>query len=69
MRAHVWVFDHSYSAITNENGAFVMPRVPAGTELRIMAWHEGVGRIFGKDGKPANFKADENSLNFSIKKP
>ena len=69
MLAHVWVFDHPYAAVTNDDGVFVMPRVPAGTDVRVMAWHEGVGRIFGKEGKAANFKAGANALDFSVKKP
>lgn len=40
--AFVYVFDHPYAAITDENGKFVIRGVPPGT-YTIEAWHEALG--------------------------
>ncbi|MSQ95737.1 MAG: hypothetical protein EXR98_14445 [Gemmataceae bacterium] len=59
MHAYVWVFDHPYYAITKADGTFTIPRVPVGMEVQVVAWHEGVGWVFGgKNGK--------NVLDFEI---
>ena len=42
MLAYVHVFDHPYFAVTDENGAFVIPNLPAGTYI-LKAWHENGG--------------------------
>ena len=45
---HVWmlgfihVFDHPYFAVTNEQGAFSIPDLPAGNYV-LKAWHEDGG--------------------------
>ena len=41
MNAYVFVADHPYVTMTNDNGEFVIENVPAGT-YRIKSWHEGV---------------------------
>jgi hypothetical protein len=64
--AYVWVFDHPYFAITNADGAFTIPRVPAGLEVQVMAWHESQGWLFTKDGKTMTLKAGKNTLDFEI---
>jgi hypothetical protein len=52
MSARIFVFDHPYYCLTNEKGEFDLPYVPAGTELTLMAWHEGVGYVLlKKDGE------------------
>ncbi|RMD81945.1 MAG: hypothetical protein D6820_04435 [Lentisphaerae bacterium] len=44
MRAHLWVFAHPYFAVTDGQGRFQIPDVPAGSyELAI--WHETLGTI------------------------
>jgi hypothetical protein len=43
MRAFVWAFEHPYAAVTDEEGDYVIPHVPAGVPLRVQAWHEEVG--------------------------
>jgi len=70
MSARVFVFDHPYYAITDDQGNFEIPRVPAGVEVAVMSWHEGVGYVEGgKEGKKITFKAGENKLNLTITPP
>lgn len=66
MRAFVFVFDHPNFAITKSDGTFTIPRVPAGMEVQIMAWHEEVGWLFGKDGKTMTLKEGKNTLEFEM---
>jgi plastocyanin len=46
MRAYVGVLDHPFFAVTDDEGRFVIPAMPAGV-YEIEAWHEvlGTGRI------------------------
>lgn len=41
MSAYIFVADHPYVTVTNDNGEFVIDHVPVGT-YRIKMWHEGV---------------------------
>ncbi len=41
VRAYVAVFDHPYFAITDEQGAFSIAQLPAGT-YTVKVWHEGM---------------------------
>ena len=66
MRAYAWVFDHPYFAITKEDGTFTIPRVPAGVEVHVMAWHESQGWLFTKNGKAMTLKSGKNTLDFEI---
>jgi hypothetical protein len=40
MDAWVWVFDHPYAAVTKADGTYEIKNVPAGSKVRIVAWHE-----------------------------
>jgi Polysaccharide lyase family 4, domain II len=42
MLAYIHVFDHPYFAVTDEQGLFTIPNLPAGTYV-LKAWHEDVG--------------------------
>jgi hypothetical protein len=42
MRAFVWVTDTGFAAVTDTNGRFRLPRVPAG-RYRLRVWHEVLG--------------------------
>ena len=42
MRAYVGVFDHPYFAVTDADGSFSLPDIPAGDYI-IEAWHERFG--------------------------
>jgi plastocyanin len=41
MSAYIFVANHPYVALTNDNGEFVIEGVPVGT-YRLKMWHEGV---------------------------
>jgi len=64
-KAYVFVFDHPYFAITNADGEFSIPRVPAGMQLKVMAWHEEVGWLLGKEGRSVTFHAGKNVLDIA----
>ena len=66
MQAYAWVFDHPYFAITKADGSFTIPRVPAGMELQVMAWHESQGWLFTSAGKTMTLKQGKNVLDFEI---
>ena len=40
MDAYVWVFNHPYAAVTDEHGHYEIKNVPAGSKVKIVAWHE-----------------------------
>ncbi len=40
MDAWVLVFNHPYAAVTDDDGNFKIDNVPAGSKVRITAWHE-----------------------------
>lgn len=69
MNGKIMVFDHPYFAVTKADGTFSIPHVPAGAEVSIMAWHEGVGYVLGKDGKKVTFKEGKNKYDAEIKAP
>ena len=54
IRGYVFVFDHPYAAVTDDNGTFEMGSLPAG-EYVLKAWHEGFGmkeqKIIVKSGE------------------
>ncbi len=66
MSAYVWIFDHPYFAISQADGSFKIPRVPAGIEVQVMAWHEDQGWLFTKDGKTMTLKKGKNTLDFEM---
>lgn len=42
IRGYIFIFDHPYAAVTDNNGAFIMKDIPAG-EYILNVWHEGFG--------------------------
>jgi hypothetical protein len=42
MEGFVYIFDHPYVTITDENGMFVINDVPSGV-YTVEAWHESLG--------------------------
>jgi len=44
MSAKLWVFNHPYFAVTNENGEFTIENVPSGEELVVYMWHESMDK-------------------------
>ena len=45
MTAYLMVCDHPYFAVTDANGRFEIPNVPAGVELEFRVWHERAGYL------------------------
>ena len=41
-RAYVYIFDHPYAVVTDEEGRFVIKDIPPGT-YTLVAWHEELG--------------------------
>ncbi len=78
---HAWmdgkaiVLSHPYSARSDKEGKFLLPLVPAGTKLRLLAWHDGSGgwlKQAGFDGEKGKIITVEPGktleLNFQLKK-
>jgi hypothetical protein len=62
MGAKIGVYNHPYFAITKADGTFTIPRVPAGTEVIFMGWHEGIGFLEGKNGRKLALKEGKNEV-------
>jgi hypothetical protein len=63
LRMSLFVFNHPYYAITQKDGSFTIPRVPANMEAIIWAWQEDVGYLLTKAGKKTTFKEGKNTFN------
>ena len=66
IEARAFVFDHPYYAITKQDGTFTVPRVPAGSDMQVMAWHESQGWLLTSKGKTMKLKEGKNTLDFEI---
>jgi hypothetical protein len=64
MTAWVAVFDHSFFSVTDENGAFQIRNIPAGT-YKLISWHER----FGKREKIVNVTDGDLTSDFVYKPP
>lgn len=51
MKGYLLVRDNPYFALTNENGEFEIPNMPAGEELEIAFWHERNQQLTKASGK------------------
>ena len=70
MKAHLFVFNHPYYAITDDKGNFEIPFVPAGAEVSVMAWHEGQGWVLTNKGTSMTIKkGQKHVLDFKVKAP
>ena len=71
MHAYVWVFDHPYFAVTDENGEFEIKNVPAGG-VRVVAWHEGAAGNYlnssGPNGERIELRIGGTTKDFTAKK-
>lgn len=71
MNGWVRVFNHPYFAVTDENGAFEIPKAPAG-DYRLVIWHEEgfSGGAMGRTGQPIAIKAggvtDLGSIKYKV---
>jgi hypothetical protein len=74
MKGYAWVLDHPYAARTDMAGNFKIEHVPAGAEVHVVIWHEGVGYyerdgFEGKAGKKMTFsKNTTEKLELQINK-
>lgn len=68
MSARLFVFDQPYFAVTDNEGRFEIPVLPAGTKIFVAAYHEDIGYIFGKQGQAFEVKEGKNVLDFTVKK-
>ncbi|MBI3823297.1 MAG: hypothetical protein HY289_11560 [Planctomycetes bacterium] len=64
-RGFAFVFDHPYFAITDTDGAFKIPRVPAGMEVQVIAWHETAGWLLGEKGITMKLGSGRNTLDYA----
>jgi hypothetical protein len=67
MKGVLWIFEHPYHAVTNEDGTFEISNVPTGVELTFNAWHEDGNKYFDK--RKVTLKQGENPpIELKIKK-
>ena len=45
MKGYMIPRENGYFAVTDENGAFEIPNLPAGTEVEIQIWHESISNF------------------------
>ncbi len=64
MLGYVYVFDHPYAAISDENGEFVIENIPPGT-YTIEAWHEALGTVDLEDVKVESGKTTAINLQYT----
>jgi plastocyanin len=63
MGAYVAVMDHPFYSITNDNGEFTLPKLPAGT-YDLEAWHE----VFGTQTAKVEVKEGSAPVTFTFKR-
>jgi uncharacterized membrane protein/plastocyanin len=63
MGAYVAVMDHPFYSITNQNGEFTLPKLPAGT-YDLEAWHE----VFGTQTQKVEVKEGSAPVTFTFKR-
>jgi hypothetical protein len=72
MSAKIWILPHQYVAVTDKDGNFTIESAPEGTELSVVAWHEGASPNYfygGKKGTKHTFKGGANDLKLEVKAP
>jgi hypothetical protein len=72
MEGYLWVLETPYAAVTNEDGTYEIKGIPAGVNLQLVVWHEGLGEdkkfVFGSGGQQINLAPRDNIRDFKIKK-
>ena len=61
MHGYLWAIDTPYYAITDKDGTFEIKDLPAGTEVYVVQWHEGLpagGWVDGPKGTRMALKAE-----------
>jgi hypothetical protein len=67
MQGYAWAFDHPYAAVTDRAGRYEIRKVPTGGALRLMAWHEQTGYLYGRDGVAVELKDGDNRKDLRIR--
>jgi hypothetical protein len=67
MSGYAWAFDHPYAAVTDRNGRYEIRNVPADRALRLVAWHEDVGYLHGRDGIAVELKNGPNRKDLRVR--
>jgi hypothetical protein len=73
MNGVIWAFNHPFAGRTEKDGKFRI-EVPAGVEVDVVIWHEGLGfykgdGFDGDKGKKMNFSKDQKTeLNLKVTK-
>jgi hypothetical protein len=67
MTGYSWVFDHPYAAVTDRTGRYEIRKVPAGGALRLIAWHEKTGYLYGPDGVEVELTDGDNRKDLRIR--
>jgi hypothetical protein len=62
MSAYVWVLDHPYAAVTDENGNYEIKNVPLGADVQVVVWHE----LSGPQTETTKFTDKETTKDFGI---
>jgi hypothetical protein len=70
MEGYLWVLETPYAAVTKEDGTYEIKGIPAGVELQLVVWHEGLPEgkkfVFGSSGQQANLAPGDNTRDFKI---
>ncbi len=64
-RSYVYVFDHPYAAVTDENGEFSIKDIPPGV-YTIEAWHEALGKISMPDIKVVGGETSRIKIQYNL---
>ena len=68
MSARLFIFDHPYYAITKSDGSYEIPYAPAGAEISVFAWHEGMGWVLTSKGQPVTVEKNKTkTMDFKVK--
>lgn len=65
MKGSLWVFDHPYFAVTDENGNFEIKLAPAGKQTLVM-WHEATGYLEGKKGREIDVSGQGTPVDLGV---
>jgi hypothetical protein len=65
MRGWLLIVDHPYAAVTDEDGRFEIPQLPAG-EHRFRLWHERPGGLSAATANGESLKLDKGVVLLTI---
>jgi hypothetical protein len=70
MEGYLWVLETPYAAVTKEDGTYELKGIPAGVELQLVVWHEGLPEgkkfVLGSSGQQVNLAPGDNTRDFKI---